>query len=194
MRMYGNDIEIVRGESFTIDKLLVNEDGSPYIVGDMTNPKWHIIVNDAEHGKAIRAYELDVFKKFEYSIPIKLTDLGNNDGQSLYKSFDDVKSLIVLDGKSYIGFAQASGETIGYEPDDAVFYINDDYRYWDKNSGSWKKYECSIVKTFLSTDTNLPPKTYYWGILLVDDSGTILNILSQSKLIIRPLLKGVIDE
>ena len=184
MRMYGNDIEIVRGESFTIDKLLVNEDGSPYIVGNLNNPKWRIIVNDAEYGKAVLAYELDVFKKFTYSIPIKLTDLG-------YKSFDDVKSLTVVDGTSYVGFAQVSGETIGYEPDDAVFYINDDYRYWDKNSNGWKKYECSIIKSFLSVHTDLPPKTYYWGILLVDDSGTILNILSQSKLIIQPRLKGV---
>lgn len=194
MRMYGNDIEIVRGESFTIDKLLVNEDGSPYIVGDMTNPKWHIIVNDAEHGKAVRAYELDVFKKFKYSIPIKLTDLGNKDGQSLYKSFDDIKSLTEYEGTKCVAFTQVSGETIGYEPDDAVFYIDDDYRYWDTDSEGWKKYECSIVQPFLSVHTDLPPKTYYWGILLVDDSGTILNILSQSKLIIRPRLKGVIDE
>lgn len=59
MRLNGNEISIVRGESFSIDRTIVNRDGSPYIVSNrLRNP--HILITVADNAflsKASKVYK-----------------------------------------------------------------------------------------------------------------------------------------
>ena len=43
MQVLRNELKVYRGENFTIDKLLKNRDGSPYIISnELQNPYWLI--------------------------------------------------------------------------------------------------------------------------------------------------------
>jgi hypothetical protein len=59
MRLNGNEITIVRGESFSIDRTIVNRDGSPYIISNrLRNP--HILITVADNAflsKASKVYK-----------------------------------------------------------------------------------------------------------------------------------------
>ncbi len=206
MRMYGNEIAIHQGESFTIDKLIVNEDGSPYIVGNLNTPRWEINISDSDYGAGqfFKTYQSTEIKHFTYTTPIKISDIykSKTNAGTVHSPYTDFPTqLVTEDKKDYIGYGYLSdGRLVAYEPNDAVFYKETDgkkdYRYWDVEANSWKSYECPIIVVFPSSDTvNWVPRTYYWNIRLVavdsENNPFTIDILPPTKLSVYANLKGV---
>lgn len=84
MRLSGNEITIVRGESFSIDRTIVNRDGSPYIVSNkLLNPNILITVADNSFlSKASKVYKyflsLNELPRFILTNPIHLNETSPN--------------------------------------------------------------------------------------------------------------------
>lgn len=125
MILYNNEITVHRGESFTLERSVVNQDGSPYIVSSAEkNPYIAITVAAARYDQTGR-YEhtwwlsLKDFPRFKHTI---VKDIDNYDGQS---------------------------------PDaanDYLYNVNGDYRYWD--GSKYVPYAFSFVKMFDTDTTN----------------------------------------
>lgn len=94
MRLSGNEITIVRGEAFAIDRTIVNRDGSPYILSNrLVNP--HILITVADNvffSKANKVYKyylpLDGAIKFNYTNAININDTSMSG--EVYKEFPEV--------------------------------------------------------------------------------------------------------
>lgn len=133
MKTYGNEITIHRGESFTIDKFIVNKDGSPYIVSNqLLNPHIRISISDSlyeQEGRYVSNYFLNLSKlpRFVSTIPVDIRSFKSApDGSSLYESFAAMSGL----PSGYIG----NYEVTYTSDDDALFYCKNadgtvDYKY-----------------------------------------------------------------
>jgi hypothetical protein len=166
-----NALTVHRGESFTLDYVLKNRNGSPYIISDnLTNAYFLLNVTSAtysQQGRYSKNYwlNLDNFPKFTLSRPMKIQDLTNIDSVS----FDD---LLIVDDDTYgYGFyAGINGEWQFIPASYAVFYDDkspDEYKYIGAN-GQWLSYTCRFIKTFTSEDTSeWVSKNYKYSIRLV---------------------------
>ena len=80
MRVYGQNITIHRGESFTVDFLLTNKDGSPFIVSsEMTHPYYLVsVVSNVYNTK--NEYEYNVWCDLSKSYRFKDTHAVSKTG------------------------------------------------------------------------------------------------------------------
>ena len=176
MKTYGNEITIHRGESFTIDKFIVNKDGSPYIVSNqLLNPHIRISVSDSlyeQEGRYVSNYFLNLSRhpRFASTIPVDIRSFKSSvGGSSLYESFDTMSGL----PSGYIGNSLVTYTS----DDDALFYCkNDDgtvdYKYHTETG--WSDYKFRLLKYF-STDvtSSWRGQNYWYDISLV--SGPMID-------------------
>ena len=66
MRTLNNEITIHRGETFSMDKIIVNKDNSPYIISSkLRHPHWLLSISTTKYIQAnryIKNYWLDLHK------------------------------------------------------------------------------------------------------------------------------------
>lgn len=135
-------IKAYRGETFTIDKVIRNLDGSPYIISnELQNPYFLLSVSNSEYAQDNRFsrnywLSLENFPRFTLTQPLSSKDIiGWTD-----EEVTEFPELII----------ELGGEMYSITPEFAVIERNGEYLYWN---GGWKNYECRLVKTFLSSDT-----------------------------------------
>lgn len=211
MKIRGNRIEITQGETFTLDKLVVNQDGSPFIVSDeMLNPHILISISDTEYdtsGKYVKNYWLPIIKKFSETRPVNLLGILNEvGGKPLYPNGFDSITALTTNGFVTEGYMPERGNSlVGLYPSTCVFYVeNSDgtktYRYWNTKLNKWVDYEFSIIKLFPSSDTkNWIPKKYFWNVSVcsptgagaIDFNDTVIQLASDGEIFVKSRLKGV---
>lgn len=180
MRSYNNDVEISRNETFSIDKIIKHNDGSPFIISSaLNNPYFLVSVSSSryeQHERKVYNKWLDLkdFPKFVETVPIDLKSLMTepNGDVSRYNSFDDITELISIDTKTDIlAYGYVGSYLFYYKFDDAVFYIEDEngertYKYWSVDG--WKEYTCRIVTAFdMSITSQWTEQNYVYSITLV---------------------------
>ena len=188
MMVFNNEITVRRNETFTIDKIVQNRDGSPYLISsELQNPYFLITITNSLYDQADR-YILNIwlpidesFPRFELTVPFNLADIKTIDGQTNYPNgFED------LDG---LPGGYVNGVLVEFEKDDVLFYTEDVegnriYKYYDDG---WKDYECRIIYKFMQAITkDWVEGTYSYNIDLV--SGPIND---EAQFISDRPLKGV---
>ena len=185
MRSSNAELTIYRNENFTIDRTLVNKDGSPFLISKgLPNPYLLITINSSKYkqnnqNKINYFLPLIDFPRFNFTNVVPITDLKNVDGEELYPDgFPNGLTLTNVGGTLVCMSAYYNGDLVGIEPDDAVFSFTEDgitlYKYWKPNSnvegsgGEWVDYKFRFAKLFSSQDTaSFVEQTYYYGIQLV---------------------------
>ena len=186
MRNNDNNLIISRNETFTMDRVVQNRDGSPYIVSSqLNNPHILITVSSSKYRQANRYLKrfylpLEKVPRFYYTNPINIKSLSQSLLDGPYTDFPECQlSTDPATGKLVFMSAYYEGNYVSFEVNDAVFYReNDDgtisYKYWSPdvnvagNGGKWVDYEFRFVRTFDSDFTSkLVEQTYYYCIELV---------------------------
>ena len=172
MRIKGNEIVVTRGESFTIDKYVVNKNGSPFIISDrLDNPYFLLTVASARYDASNKTIEnfwlsLEGFPRFKNTIAVQK--------QADWNDFNEFKDVPVASIK------------------ENVYYYNNEYKYLKKDADNatdadnWLTYPgCRIVKTFTpDTTRRWTENAYKYAITLMAGSKTneVINSLVESKL------------
>ena len=190
MKILNNEIVVHRNETFSIDKIVQNKDGSPYIISNkLSNPYFLISISTtryAQNNRYIKNYWLDLSKypRFTSTNVVNLLDIKSSpDGETpKYSSFEGIEYSGA--GTSFIS-GYVNDTYVTYVPDDAVFYIEDEngnrvYKYYNTNTDSngsyigWSNYECRIVKAFTNEDTReWIEQSYVYSIQLVSGQSTL---------------------
>lgn len=207
MRVSNHELTIRRNETFTLDKIIQNRDGSPYIItSKMQNPYFVITVSSTlyptDDGYVYHAWLPYGGPRFHTTVPINIGDFENDLG---INGFEGLPSTLIVN----IG-----GKEIKFEPDDALFYYEDSsgkrtykypvYKYDDKNGvyeiDEWRNYECRIVHKFLQEYTrDWIEHSYYYNIELIDGvegegpSGRPLTAISEVIPILEPTKVSVLS-
>lgn len=171
MKTYNNELIVYKGETFTIDKYLVNKDGSPFIISSkLENPYFLLTVGS------------DLYKpEYVYNKWLEIVGpMSQRNGVQKIARFDSTVPVeIQLDKDGQWPSFLPKGTT----STSAVYYIvNDDgsktYKYATidnlptengVNVASWTDYNCRLSTIFthdITKDWN--EQNYYWGIRLVD--------------------------
>ena len=170
MKTFNNELVIHRGETFSMDKVVQNKDGSPYIVSNkLKNPYVLVAVSTTRYDQNKR-YLLNLWlpltDKVRFSItdPIDLTSFKTdvNGTVSKYTSFDDVnirKPVIGSGGKDCIVSGYIGDRFVFYDYDDCVLYLENEqgikeYRYWNLEQEGLLKYEFRITCPFTQDITS----------------------------------------
>jgi len=184
MKVFNNEITIHRGETFSMDKVVQNKDGSPYIVSNkLSNPSILISVSTTRYDQTDR-YVLNKWlrltnKLFNSTEPFDLMSLMTEANGTTLKypnGFTDITERKYAEDNSGNPLLDENGNKIGwyivegwletqhvyYDYDDCVFYVEDeegvrDYRYWISTTdtkGSWSKYEFRITCPFTQDETS----------------------------------------
>lgn len=197
MQVNKNELKVYRGESFTIDKLLVNRDGTPYIVSnELQNPYWLISVSNTQYSQQkryIRNYwlSLENFPRFSLTTPFDIHSLkiSESSDDSSYDTFDDIiEANGILGGFLNGVFVEIDLSTY------AVITDGNEFKYW--NGMTLVKYECRIVKTFSTNDTkDWQSQNYLYSIQLVSgvDIAKEEPTFTTSYPILQPTSIKVID-
>lgn len=182
MKTLNNILVVHRNETFTLDKIVQNRDGSPYIVSaKLENPYWLLTVSSTRYDQKdryIQNWWLDLSKypRFVFTNPIDLKSFkigGSADSASAFSSFSDVTSLSIFVG-TYLNGQQITE----INANDFVYYLEDDngikdYRYWSTNTNGWQKYECRITTLFQQEITRQwVEQTYVYSITLMSGVST----------------------
>ena len=166
MQVFKNELKVYRGENFTIDKILQNRDGTPYVISSaLANPYFLISVSNTQYSQQNRYVKnywlsLESFPRFEYTNIFDIRDIktAETGGVSMYSAFDKVKDGIL---KGYLNNVLVEVDLKGY----AVCTDGTGYKYWDNG---WHEYECRLIKMFSSDDTQeWVSQTYLYSIQLV---------------------------
>ncbi len=199
MQVFRNELKVYRGENFTIDKLLINRDGSPYIISnELQNPYWLISVSNTQYAQEKRYVKnywlsLEKFPRFSLTNVFNFKDIkvSETSNESVYNTFKDM--------------AEQNGLISGYlngvyvEIDLNVYAVLTDgkeFKYW--NGSSFVNYECRIVKTFSTDDTKeWQSQNYLYSIQLVSgpkkQEGPEPIVPHSSYPILAPTVINVID-
>lgn len=192
MKTFNNELVVHRGETFSIDKIVQNKDGSPYIVSsELSNPYWLLSVSTTRYEQAnryVKNYWLDLtnFLKFKSTQAFDLKSLmnGPNPEASGYgpiypNGFDDIIARSNISGAQYVAGGYIGDKMVYLDYDDCVFFVeNEDgeriYKYWSVTEGrggaelGWLDYNCRIVKAFTQDDTRQwVEQSYTYSITLV---------------------------
>lgn len=195
MQALKNELKVYRGESFTIDKILVNRDGTPYVISSkLVNPHFLISVSNTQYSQQNRYVKnywltLDNFPRFESTEIFDIRSIKNSVGEnssSLYTSFEVAKEGI-LQLSCLSGYL--NGEPVEIHPEEyAVCTDGVSYKYWKNDE--WYDYQCRIVKTFTTEDTKeWISQNYFYSIQLVTGNeveGDDAPIVVQSSYPILP--------
>lgn len=152
MKLIGNDIIIYRGENFTIDRSVINRDGSPFVVSSrLLNPYILVTVSTDKReqtNRYIKNWWLDASNyppRFEHTQIQKISSFPSS-----LPSTMEVGDAVYTDGRSY--------------------------KYWNDKvtPAGWTDYQFRIVKQFSSDETNKwISQNYTYSVSLV--SGTSLK-------------------
>ena len=170
MKTFNNELVIHRGETFSMDKVVQNKDGSPYIVSNkLKNPYVLVAVSTTRYDQNKR-YLLNLWlpltdqARFSITEPIDLTSFKTdvNGTVSKYTSFDDVnirKPVIGSGGKDCIVSGYIGDRFVFYDYDDCVLYLENEqgikeYRYWNLEHEGLLKYEFRITCPFTQDITS----------------------------------------
>ena len=213
MKVQNHDLTVRRNETFTIDRIIRNRDGSPYIISSkLLNPYFVITVSSSIYDVSDRyvyhAWLPVNVPRFHSTVPVRINDFKKKSGEELYPD----------------GFGTMTGPPVGYvngvdiryggdtdEPCyDALFYYEDNngnkiYKWWN-GAEKWQDYECRIIHKFLQQYTrDWIEGRYYYNIELLDgtlddnakagerplkDVCEVIPILEDSKISVLSNLKG----
>lgn len=167
MKTFNNELVIHRGETFSMDKVVQNKDGSPYIVSNkLQNPYVLVSVSTTRYDQNKRYLLnqwLPLSDKVRFSItePIDLLSFKTeaNGTVSKYTSFDDVKREWVSENENCIVSGYIGDQFVYYDYDDCVLYLQDergvrDYKYWNLEQERLLKYEFRITCPFTQEMTS----------------------------------------
>ena len=159
MKIIGNDITIYRGQDLTIDYILVNKDGSPYIVqrskqpatgiGTAENayPNWLISISNTQFDidnkyrlnyvlpLNVDASLVDITsfsgEAFDCTQPLDITSIKNAQGKSLYNDWSEMPTSATVD---LLLSGYVNGKLVNItRPWECVFYLEKDgvreYKY-----------------------------------------------------------------
>lgn len=167
MKTFNNELVIHRGETFSMDKVVQNKDGSPYIVSNkLKNPYVLVSVSTTRYDQNKRYLLnqwLPLSDKVRFSItePIDLLSFKTeaNGTVSKYTSFDDVKRERVSENENCIVSGYIGDQFVYYDYDDCVLYLQDergvrDYKYWNLEQERLLKYEFRITCPFTQEMTS----------------------------------------
>lgn len=187
MKTLNNEIIVTRNETFTMDKLFQNKDGSPYIISNkIRNLRWVIVISSSQFEqtniyRAEYTLPLDDYPKFASTVAVPLSILNVD-------SFDDLFEAI--EGK-FIAVITVDDKIIKIEPTDYVYYLDINgvrkYKYAKIENGviKWYDYECRLTVLFTSEDTSkLVSPSYTYSISLVGDN-IFKPILLPTKLTVK---------
>lgn len=185
MRVFNNELEVHRGETFTLDRIIQNKDGSPYVVSsELNNPYILISVSTTRYEQADRYlinYWLDLSNILKFKstqvFDLKSLKVSADSTVSKYNSFNDITERTTDDeGLSYIASGYLDGKLVYMDYDDCVFSLYENgktyYKYWDLENG-WNDYIFRIIKQFPSVDTkDWVEQSYVYSITLVSGIST----------------------
>lgn len=190
MRTFKQELVVFRGEDFSIDKVLKNPDGSPFVISKgLPNPYLLISVTDtlySQKDRYIKNYwlSLENYIKFQNTEIFDLSELKNApEGTSLYERFDDV--MLPVTGYYKGNYIRITADpTTGIEDSHVYYNKGEGYKYF--NNGEWKDYEFRFVKRFSSDDTrNWTSQNYLYSIQLVAGIKTrdyLINLLDANNI------------
>ena len=182
MRIAGNDFIVQRGEEFSLDKYIVNKDGSPYIVSrQYYNPHILISISSSKAEQKSRYVKriylpLDDMEQFYFTNVIPLTDVTDKNGTPLYTDYPENLSLGQGGHDNAFLYGHYKGRVVSFEVNDAVFSCEKDgktyYKYWKPDDagalGKWYDYDFRLVYTFSTSFTkSWVPQTYHYSVELV---------------------------
>ena len=147
MYSLGNDVYVTRGEAWTYDSLIVNKDGSPYIVSNQyPNPYFLFKMASVNYQVNERFYD-------EIWCPIPSTSTFYCSEPYELSSFPDDFSASDLPAEIQQEIQQKGLTAANY----AVYYIVEGgvkiYKQW--TGTEWKAYSCPFILAFMSADTKL---------------------------------------
>ena len=104
MKILNNEIVVHRNETFSIDKIVQNKDGSPYIISNkLSNPYFLISISTtryAQNNRYIKNYWLDLSKypRFTSTNAVNLLDIKQsaNSAVPIHSSFEEITYSEVL--------------------------------------------------------------------------------------------------
>lgn len=175
MNINKHAITCYRGEHFTLDFKIVNDDGSPYVLGLLDNP--YIVIN-------ISSNVYNENDKYNKNIWLSL----KNKPQFISTSMLPVDSFDVFPPK----YNDVSYPT-NYDEHETVFYkVNEDgstsYKYYD--DGKYKDYDLHIIVDISSELTrSWTSSSYLYTISLV--TGTLVDVIKDD---IAPIQEIVYKE
>lgn len=112
MIIYNNEITVHRGESFTLERTIVNQDGSPYIVSSAEeNPYIAITVAAARYDQTGRYNKtwwlsLQDFPRFKYTIVKTVSSFNSAPGDNAYEYvYTNGTDYKYWDGTKYVDYA-----------------------------------------------------------------------------------------
>lgn len=185
MKNNNNDLIIHRNETFTMDRVIQNQDGSPYLISSkLNNPHLLITVSSnkyRQNNRYLKKFYLPIpcTSTFFITNPIFLSELSLSENGQGFTDFPSNLKLEKIGAKFVFMDAYYQGQLVSFEPNDAVFAKRQEdntveYKMWlpdsltAESSGSWIDYEFRFVKTFDSDFTSqLVEQTYYYCIELV---------------------------
>lgn len=219
MKTFNNELVIHRGETFSMDKVVQNKDGSPYIVSNkLKNPYVLVAVSTTRYDQNKR-YLLNQWlplsdkARFSITDPIDLTSFKTdvNGTVSKYTSFDDVnirKPVLGSGGKDCIVSGYIGDRFVFYDYDDCVLYLENEqgikeYRYWNLEHEGLLKYEFRITCPFTQDITSQwVEQSYVYSMTLMSgelpESGeppfanidTVQPLLTPTKLSVLSSING----
>ena len=161
MQSFDLELQVHRGESFSIDFVLENPNGSPYVLTNKAiNPYFLLTISSSKYsqeGRYIKNWWLEIPKYllFYNTNPVELPEAIITTNMSPY-SFDN------------INVGNYTGDASGY----AVYYYKDiagkkHYKRW--TGTEYVDYELRIIKTFSKSDTEeWVAQNYVYSINYVD--------------------------
>lgn len=191
MKTLNNEIIVYRNETFTMSKLIRNRDNSPFIVSNrINNPYWLLSVASTRYSQLNRYIEnwwldLTSYPRFLTTRPIDLLSFKTDAAGATAKypsGFADITSLTLVDGVYYVAYGYIDGVLTYYEPSDAVFVYEGEYKYWSTvqvggQDTGWLTYECKIIKAFSQETTGKwIEQNYTYSISLVGGTTTLIYL------------------
>lgn len=175
MNVNGNEITVHRGETFTIDRYIVNRNGSPFVVSSKyANPYILLSVSSTRYSQADRYVlnvwmSLDAFGPDQITLPrfVNTTIIEKPDEETFEKDAKEDAKAEKLTAEDF-----ASGRFA------AVYYIvsTGKYRYYagqDANGDVFKDYEFRLTYPFTHDITSQwIEQSYLYSIRLVTGTST----------------------
>nr|DAD77507.1 MAG TPA: hypothetical protein [Podoviridae sp. ctaNW81] len=145
MYSLGNDVYITRGEAWTYDSLIVNKDGSPYVVSNQyPNPYFLFKMASVNYQVNERFYD-------EIWCPIPATSTFYRSEPYELTSFLDDFSVSDLPAEIQQEIQQKGLTAANY----SVYFVEEGgvkiYKQW--TGTEWKDYSCPFILVFMSADT-----------------------------------------